>query len=83
MARGGTPSEALALAGGSAAGIRACLDGLVLHPDRMRANMSDGLFAERDAFVERGVLEAGADADYLGSADVFVDRALARYRETQ
>ena len=39
--------------------------------------MSEGLFAERDAFVERGVLEAGADADYLGSASVFVDRALA------
>jgi 3-carboxy-cis,cis-muconate cycloisomerase len=76
-------SEALALAGGSAAAIRNCLDGLVVNADRMRANMSEGLFAERDAFVERGVLQAGADADYLGSASVFVDRALARYRETQ
>jgi 3-carboxy-cis,cis-muconate cycloisomerase len=75
-------SEALALAGGSAAAARGCLDGLVVHADRMRANMHDGLFAERDAFVERGVLEAGADADYLGSAGVFVDRALARCRGT-
>jgi len=76
-------SEALALAGGAAAAIRDCLDGLEVHVDRMRANMSDGLFAERDALVERGVLDEGADPAYLGSASVFVDRALARYRETQ
>jgi adenylosuccinate lyase len=75
-------SEALALAGGSAAAIRDSLDGLDVHADRMRSNMSDGLYAERDALVERGVLEAGADPDYLGSAGVFVDRALERYRET-
>ena len=76
-------SEALALAGGAVAAVGDCLDGLVVHADRMRANMTEGLFAERDAFVERGVLEAGADADYLGSASVFVDRALARYLETR
>jgi 3-carboxy-cis,cis-muconate cycloisomerase len=76
-------SESLALAGGAAAAIRDCLDGLEVHSDRMRANMTDELFAERDALVERGVLEAGVDAGYLGSTDVFVDRALARYRETQ
>ena len=76
-------SEALALAGGATAAIRDCLDGLEVDAGRMRANMSDVLFAERDAFVERGVLQEGADASYLGSANVFVDRALARYRETQ
>lgn len=76
-------SESLALAGGAAAAIRDCLDGLEVDVGRMRANMSDGLLAERDAFVERGVIQEGADASYLGSAKVFVDRALARYRETQ
>jgi len=76
-------SESLALAGGAAAAIRICLDGLEVDVARMRANMSDGLLAERDAFVDRGVLQEGADASYLGSANVFVDRALARYRETQ
>jgi 3-carboxy-cis,cis-muconate cycloisomerase len=76
-------SEALALAGGSAAAIRDCLDGLDVHADRMRSNMTDALFAERDALVERGILDAGADRGYLGSADVFVERALERYRETQ
>jgi hypothetical protein len=48
----------------------------------MRANMTDGLLAERDALVERGVL-AGTDGPYLGSAGAFVDRALARYREAR
>ena len=76
-------SEALALAGGAAAAIRDCLDGLDVHVDRMRANMTGELFAERDALVERGVLEAGVDTAYLGSVDVFIDRALTRYRETQ
>jgi 3-carboxy-cis,cis-muconate cycloisomerase len=75
-------SEALALAGGAAAAIRECLDGLEVHAERMRANMTDGLFAERRAFAERGVLQPDIDASYLGSASVFVDRALARYRET-
>lgn len=72
-------SEALALAGGGAAAIRACLEGLDVRVERMRENMSDVLFAERDALVERGVL-AGGDDGYLGSAATFVDRALARYR---
>ena len=76
-------SEALALAGGAAAAIRGCLDGLQVHADRMRANMGEGLLAERNALVERGVIGAGSADGYLGSAGVFVDRALARYRETQ
>ncbi len=76
-------SEALALAGGSAAAIRDCLDGLEVHADSMRANMSDDLFAERDSLMEKGILAADGDAAYLGSANVFVDRALERFRETQ
>ena len=76
-------SEALAFAGGAAAAIRDCLDGLDVNVGRMRANMTGELFAERDALVERGVLEAGVDTAYLGSVDVFIDRALTRYQETQ
>ncbi len=72
--------EALALTGGAAAAIRRCLAALEVDAGRMRANMSPELLAERDAFVERGLLHAGDDA-YLGSASVFVERALARYRE--
>jgi 3-carboxy-cis,cis-muconate cycloisomerase len=74
-------SEALAHAGGAAAAVRACLDGLEVRPERMRANMSDTLYAERDLFVERGLAEAGDD--WLGSAGAFVDRALARWRESK
>ena len=71
-------SEALAQAGGSAAAARECLEGLEVRPERMRANMSDDLYAERGAFVERGLADAGDD--WLGSAGAFVDRALARWR---
>lgn len=71
-------SEALAHAGGAAAAARECLEELEVRPERMRANMSAALYAERDAFAERGLLEAGGD--YLGSAAAFVDRALAAYR---
>ncbi len=72
-------STALALAGGAAAAARGCLDGLVVDADRMAANMTGALYAERDSFVERGLIEH--DGAYLGSADAFVDRALALYRE--
>jgi 3-carboxy-cis,cis-muconate cycloisomerase len=79
QAEWGALSEALALTGGAVAAIRDCLEGLQVHADRMRANMSTGLLAERIAFE-------GPDADtdpatYLGSADAFVERALERYRE--
>lgn len=108
----GALSDALALAGGAAAAIRECLDGLEIHPDRMRTNMSPALVAERVAFAlterlgrEQAhalVCEAFAGGDpraalaphfdaaeldalldpttYLGSAEAFVDRALALYR---
>lgn len=72
-------SDALAHAGGAVAGARECLEGLQVHPERMRANMSDGLLAERVA-----IQGDGADRDpatYLGSATVFVDRVLERYGE--
>jgi 3-carboxy-cis,cis-muconate cycloisomerase len=73
-------SEALAHAGGSAWAVRECLEGLEVRPDRMRANMSDDVYAERDAFAERGL--ADGSGDWLGSAGTFVDRALARWRES-
>ena len=108
----GALSDALALAGGAAAAIRECLDGLEVHADRMRANMSPALVAERVAFALAETLgreeahalagEAFASGDpraalaphldaarlddlldpttYLGSAEAFVDRALALYR---
>lgn len=65
-------SEALAFAGGAAAAARECVDALDVHPDRMRANMSDDLHSEQQAL--------GVEGDYLGAADVFVERALERYR---
>jgi 3-carboxy-cis,cis-muconate cycloisomerase len=70
-------SEALAHAGGAAAAARECLEALEVRPERMRANMTGALYAERDAFVERGLIEL--DPKYLGSAAAFVDRVLARF----
>ncbi|MES1246970.1 MAG: lyase family protein, partial [Actinomycetota bacterium] len=61
-------SEALALTGGAACAIRECLDSLEVDAERMRANMSAGLYAERDAF--------GLEGDYLGAAEAFVDAVL-------
>ena len=67
-------SEALAHAGGAAAAIRECLEGLEVFPERMRGNMTPELYSER----ERLGLD---DPEYLGSATAFVDAALARLRE--
>ena len=61
-------SEALALTGGAAAAIRGCLESLEIDAGRMRENMRDELYAERDAF--------GLEGDYLGSAAAFVDAVL-------
>jgi 3-carboxy-cis,cis-muconate cycloisomerase len=109
----GALSDALALAGGASAAMHECLDGLEVHVERMRANMSPGLVAERVAFAlaekfgreeahslvgdafaggdPRAALASHLDAaeldalldptTYLGSADAFVDRALALYRD--
>jgi 3-carboxy-cis,cis-muconate cycloisomerase len=67
-------SEALAHAGGAAAAIRECLEGLEVDPARMRENMHADLYSERDRL---GV----DDPTYLGSTGAFVDAALARYRK--
>jgi 3-carboxy-cis,cis-muconate cycloisomerase len=67
-------SEALAHAGGAAAAARTALTGLEAHPDRMRANMTADVYSERDRI---GV----EDAEYLGSAEAFVDRALDHWRD--
>ena len=61
-------SEALALTGGAVWAIRECLEGLEVDADRMRANMRDELYSERDAF--------GLEGDYLGAAEAFVDAVL-------
>jgi 3-carboxy-cis,cis-muconate cycloisomerase len=67
-------SDALAHAGGAAAAIRECLEGLEVDPARMRRNMdAAALYSERDSL---GI----EDPAYLGSAGAFVDAALARYR---
>lgn len=65
-------TAALAYAGGAVASVRECLNGLHVDTERMRANMSDDLYAEQRAL--------GLDGDYLGSAEAFVDRVLDRYR---
>jgi 3-carboxy-cis,cis-muconate cycloisomerase len=44
-------SGALALAGGAAAAAREAVEGLELHPERMRANLSDAVMAERISFL--------------------------------
>jgi 3-carboxy-cis,cis-muconate cycloisomerase len=64
-------SAALAYAGGAASWLEACLAGLDLHEERIRANLRDELYSEARAF--------GIEGDYLGSAEELVDRVLARY----
>jgi 3-carboxy-cis,cis-muconate cycloisomerase len=65
-------SDALALTGGAAMHLRRTFDGLEVDPERMRANLSAGTTSEAGRDVE--------PENYLGSADAFVDRALARFR---
>jgi 3-carboxy-cis,cis-muconate cycloisomerase len=60
---------ALGFTGGAAAALRESLEGLQVHPERMRANLDPVLIDE--------LPDPGGD---LGSAGVFVDRALDRYR---
>ncbi|MFN2628220.1 MAG: lyase family protein [Gaiellaceae bacterium] len=64
-------STALALTGGAAAGIRGVLEGLRVDEERLRENLSNELLAGRLAF--------GLEGPYPGSAETFVDRAIARY----
>jgi 3-carboxy-cis,cis-muconate cycloisomerase len=69
-------SDALAATGGAAASVRRSLDGLEVDAARMRANIGAGTLAEAARF-------GGAERpeDYLGSAAVLIDRALALYGE--
>ncbi len=69
-------SDALAYTGGAAAALRETLDGLEVDVGRMRANLGTETLSEAERFAP----DARGPEDYLGSADAFVDRALAFYR---
>jgi 3-carboxy-cis,cis-muconate cycloisomerase len=71
----GPLSRALAYTGGAAAAARECLAGLDVDVARMRANMTESLYSERERIDGEG--------EYLGSAAAFVDRGLAAYRESR
>jgi 3-carboxy-cis,cis-muconate cycloisomerase len=88
-------SGALAFTGGAAEAARRALDGLEVDAERMRANLGPAVMAEQATFalaeqigrreaherVAREGVPSGLDpASYLGSAETFVDRALAAYR---
>jgi 3-carboxy-cis,cis-muconate cycloisomerase len=66
-------SETLAHAGGAVTAIRESLESLEVDVGRMRANLSPDVYSERDRL---GI----DDADYLGTAPTFVERAVARWR---
>jgi 3-carboxy-cis,cis-muconate cycloisomerase len=94
-------SRAFAYTGGAAAAIRQVLEGLEVHPERMRENLDPLVMTEAMSMrlaedigrgeahervkeaAERGELADLDPAGYLGSAEAFVDRALARYRDEQ
>jgi 3-carboxy-cis,cis-muconate cycloisomerase len=69
-------SDALALAGAAAAWARTTVEGLEVDAGRMRENLRAETLAESERLGER----AGAPEEYLGSAEIFVERALERYR---
>ena len=69
-------STALAATGGAAAAVRRSLAALDVDADRMRANISPDTLSEAARFG----IDAQRPDDYLGSADAFVDRALALHR---
>jgi 3-carboxy-cis,cis-muconate cycloisomerase len=66
----------LAAAGGAAAALRRSLEGLEVDVARMRANIGADTLSE----AARLGIPAAAPEDYLGSANAFVDRALALHR---
>lgn len=81
---------ALAYAGGAVAALRGVLASLRVDGDRLRSNLRPELTAEQVAYEhgrERAaeLVAAGGPlpdpAGYLGSAEAFVDRALARHEE--
>jgi 3-carboxy-cis,cis-muconate cycloisomerase len=68
----GALTDLLGLAGGAAAHTADALRGIEVDPERMRENLR-----------QESVSEAGRDVapeEYLGSAEAFVERALAAYR---
>jgi 3-carboxy-cis,cis-muconate cycloisomerase len=65
-------ADLLALTGGAAAHARRTLEGIEVDADRMRANLRAETLSEAGKEVEPD--------EYLGSADAFVERALARFR---
>ncbi|HSC73316.1 MAG TPA: lyase family protein [Gaiellaceae bacterium] len=69
----GALSDALAYTGGAAASLGRALDGLEVDVERMRENVRDETLSEAKG-------DATRPEDYLGSAAVFVDRALEFYR---
>jgi len=69
-------SDALAYTGGAAAALRETLDGVEVDADRMRSNLRAETLSEAERFAP----DASRPEEYLGSADAFVDRALAFYR---
>jgi adenylosuccinate lyase len=69
-------SDALAYTGGAVSSLRGAVEGLEVDAERMRANVSEETLSEAAQFG----LDPGRPADYLGSAEAFVDRALEFYR---
>ena len=69
-------SDALAYAGGAASNLREVLESLEVDAERMRANVTVETLSEAERFAP----DASSPEEYLGSADAFVDRALAYYR---
>jgi 3-carboxy-cis,cis-muconate cycloisomerase len=72
----GAVADALASTGAAAAWMREALEGLEVDAGRMRANIGDDVLSEARRFAPG----ASAPEDYLGSAGLLVDRALAAYR---
>ena len=67
---------ALGAAGGTAAALRRSLESLQVDAERMRANLSGDTLSE----ARRLGFAASAPEEYLGSVDLFIDRALALHR---
>jgi 3-carboxy-cis,cis-muconate cycloisomerase len=69
-------ADALALSGGAAAWMRRTLAGLEVDAERMRANLREETLSEAERFREGDV----TFGDYVGEADLLIDRALAHHR---
>jgi 3-carboxy-cis,cis-muconate cycloisomerase len=72
-----TLADALAFTGGAAAWARSTVEGLGVNVERMRENIRAETLSESGRRGEA----AAAPEDYLGSADAFVEAALALYAE--